>query len=142
MVDQLGRMAHQVLGFALPTDLGWGYNHGINLAFWDGTLMIKRSALTLTFAIAMVFGLTTAGGAQQAEECGASPQPCVDEAVPGVDVLPSAPLPVVVAGPVTTVTPRQTLPVTGAETAALAIGGLVLVGAGGALVWRSNKAAA
>lgn len=107
--------------------------------------MIKRSALTLMFSAAMVLGIGATAGAQDDADCGASPQVC--SGTPDVGVLPSAPAPVVAApaapqAPVATVTPRQTLPVTGTETAVLAIGGLVLVSAGGALVWRSNKAAA
>jgi LPXTG-motif cell wall-anchored protein len=107
--------------------------------------MIKRSALTLMFSAAMVFGVATAGSAQETgevdDDCKASPLVCPVDVVEPVEVLPSAPEPVV-AAPTTVVTPRQTLPVTGAETAALALGGLVLVSAGGALVWRSNKATA
>lgn len=101
--------------------------------------MIKRSALTFIFSAAMVLGLGSAAGAQ--DDCSASPLPASCE--PGV--LPAAPqasppaaTPAVAAAPI----PRQTLPVTGSETAALAIGGTLLVAAGGALVWRSNKAAA
>ncbi len=104
--------------------------------------MIKRSTLTFIFSAAMVLGLGTAAGAQ--DECSASPLPeeCIDG---GVGVLPSnpdtaAPAPAP-AGPTVSVN-KQTLPVTGAETTALALGGMVLVTAGGALVWRSNRAAA
>lgn len=103
--------------------------------------MIKRSAFTLVFSIALLFGVgTAAGAADDCVETEASPQTCDP-----VGVLPSAPetaAPAATpAGPVA-VLPKQTLPVTGSETAGLALGGLVLVAAGGALVWRSNKAAA
>ncbi len=102
--------------------------------------MIKRSALTFIFSAAMVLGLGATAGAQT--DCSASPLP--DECN-GVGVLPSnpdtaAPAPAP-AGP-TVVVKKQTLPVTGSETTALALGGLVLVTAGGALVWRSNRSAA
>ena len=116
--------------------------------------MIKRSALTLTFSVALVLGFGSAASAQA--ECEASPIPdtCV-----GVLPLPTEPTGNTPQGggtppdagtaapsnnPVSTAVnaPAQTLPVTGAETAALALGGLLLVSAGGALVWRSNRAAA
>ncbi len=108
--------------------------------------MIKRSAITFLFSAAMVLGVGSAAGAQQ--DCSASP--LLTDCEPGV--LPSAPQvspPAATppaANPVVAVAaaplPRQTLPVTGSETAALALGGTLLVAAGGALVLRSNKAAA
>lgn len=104
--------------------------------------MNKRSALTFIFSSAMVLGVGTAAGAQDDTGCSASPQTCETPQVLS-DPLPtsSAPTvdtPAVAAAPL----PAQTLPVTGSETAALAIGGTLLVAAGGALVWRSNRAAA
>ncbi len=105
--------------------------------------MIKRSALTFFFSAAMVLGVGSAAGAQQ--DCSLSPLPAGCDA----EVLPSAPTADPPAATPTAATPQvaaapiqQTLPVTGSETAALAIGGTLLVAAGGALVWRSNKAAA
>lgn len=112
--------------------------------------MNKRSALTFLFSTAMVLGVGSAAGAQQAEPCPASPQPCALAAAP--QAAPNAPVPAVaapavaapaVAAPAVAAAPlNQTLPVTGSETAALVIGGTLLVAAGGALVLRSNKAAA
>lgn len=105
--------------------------------FFRMATMIKRSALTFIFSTAMILGVGSAAGAQ--DGCPASPQPCdveVKAAGPKADP-PAAPV-VVAAAPL----PRQTLPVTGSETAAIALGGTLLVAAGGALVLRSNKAAA
>lgn len=102
--------------------------------------MIKRSALTFTFSAAMVLGVGAAAGAQTDDSCSGSPQVCVQSSQP-VTNAPTSPAPVAAPAP-TAQQPTQTLPVTGSETAALALGGLVLVSAGGALVWRSNKAAA
>ncbi len=104
--------------------------------------MIKRSALTLIFSSAMVLGLGSAVGAVTDPNCPASPQPCVLSGAP--QATPSAAAPAVAAPAAVAAAPlqRQTLPVTGSETAALALGGTLLVAAGGALVWRSNKAAA
>lgn len=117
--------------------------------------MIKRSVLTFFFSAAMVLGLGTAASAQNGVDgCPLSPldPDCVGvlpSAPDPVVAAPSAPDPVVAApsapapaGPATTVTTRQTLPVTGTETTVLAIGGLVLVAAGGALVWRSQRVTA
>ena len=102
--------------------------------------MIKRSALTFLFSSAMVLGVGSVAGAQT-DPCPASPQPCVLAEVP--QAQPAAPAPAVAAPAVDAAPlPRQTLPVTGSETAALALGGTLLVAAGGALVWRSNKASA
>ena len=99
--------------------------------------MIKRTATTVLFSAAMVLGFGSGAGAQAAP-CPASPQPCVQNASPATPAATPAATPQVAAAPI----PAQTLPVTGSETAALAIGGTLLVAAGGALVWRSNKAAA
>ena len=104
--------------------------------------MIKRSALTFIFSAAMVLGLGATAGAQT--DCSASPLP---DNCNGTGVLPSnpdtaAPTPVAAPAGPTVVVNKQTLPVTGSETTALALGGIVLVAAGGALVWRSNRAAA
>lgn len=105
--------------------------------------MIKRSALTFIFSAAMVFGLGSAAGAQ--DDCSASPLPdsCTPDVLSSPQAAPPSATPVVASPSVDAAPlPRQTLPVTGSETAALAIGGTLLVAAGGALVWRSNKAAA
>ena len=107
--------------------------------------MNKRSALTFLFSTALVLGVGSVAGAQQADTCPASPQACALAAAP--QAAPNAPVPAVaapaVAAPAVAAAPlNQTLPVTGSETAALAIGGTLLVVAGGALVWRSNKVAA
>jgi LPXTG-motif cell wall-anchored protein len=130
--------------FALPKDSERDYLDAHH--FFLGTvIMIKRSAFTFLFSVALVFGVGTAAGAAEDDTCGNSPQTCdTPEVIIPVDVLPSAPE---TAAPTATpagpaALPKQTLPVTGSETAALAFGGLVLVAAGGALVWRSNKAAA
>lgn len=98
--------------------------------------MIKRSALTFIFSTAMVLGVGSAAGAQ---ECEASPNTCEPAVLPSQPTVatPTVAAPAVAAAPL-----NQTLPVTGSETAALAIGGTLLVAAGGALVWRSSKAAA
>jgi len=97
--------------------------------------------VTVAFAAAAVFGFTNGAAAQTADPCPVSPSTCVLADAPTAQ--PQSPTPVaaptgVAAAPI----PRQTLPVTGSETAALALGGTLLVAAGGALVWRSNKAAA
>lgn len=108
--------------------------------------MFKRSAITFLFSSAMVLSVGSAAGAQTADDCGLSP--LVDCPTP-VEVLnnPPAVVDTPQAPPAGTVAVaaaplQQTLPVTGSETAALALGGTLLVAAGGALVWRSNKAAA
>jgi len=103
--------------------------------------MIKRSAISFLFSTGLILGAGAAAGAQNADDCQASPLP--PTCVPPTDVLPSAPetaAPTTPAAPVAL--PKQTLPVTGTETAGLALGGIALVAAGGALVWRSNKVAA
>lgn len=101
--------------------------------------MIKRSAISFIFSAAVLAGFGSAAGAVAADDCPASPQTCD---APGVLSSPQAadpaPTTAVAAAPL----PAQTLPVTGSETAALALGGALLVAAGGTLVWRSNKAAA
>ena len=106
-------------------------------------IMIKHSALSLIFSLSLVLGFGAVAGAQaQDDECEASSGSETCDVPAGV--LPSAPetaAPAAPAAPIA-VQPKQTLPVTGTETAGLALGGLVLVAAGGALVWRSNKAAA
>lgn len=99
--------------------------------------MFKRSAVTFLFSSAMVLGVGSAAGAQT--DCPASPQTCD---TPGVLSSPQAADPVATVAVAAAPLPAQTLPVTGSETAALALGGTLLVAAGGALVWRSNKAAA
>lgn len=100
--------------------------------------MIKRSALTFIFSTAMVLGIGSAAGAQT--DCPASPNSCEPEVRPVAQ--PASPAPAVAAPAVAAAPLNQTLPVTGSETVALALGGTLLVAAGGALVWRSNKAAA
>ncbi len=98
--------------------------------------MIKRHLLAVFFAIGLVLGLgATAAGAQT---CSGSPQVCTN-----TNVDPTTDPDVLTSGlPDTEVAGKQQLPVTGAESAALAVGGTLLVLAGGAMVWRSNRATA
>lgn len=115
--------------------------------------MIKRTALSLLFALGLTFGFATVAGAQENPDCGQSPNTCeIDSEVlaqpiegvsapaapvsaPAVEVVQAAAAPTTVAG-------KQQLPVTGTESIVLLLGGTALVAAGGALVWRSKGASA
>lgn len=100
--------------------------------------MRKRTAIAFFFSLFLLLGFNTAAGAQG--DCGDSPQPC--GVLPGPLPPTKAPVPVVTESATTAVAGKQQLPVTGSDTVGIVLGGTVLVLAGGALVWRSNRAGA
>lgn len=108
--------------------------------------MLKRILISLLAIFALTFGFVATAGAQDddcalsssdvvADECeGTNVPPDVDDK-DEVDVGPKT------LDPTTDVQGRQQLPVTGAESITLALGGAVLIGAGGLMVRRSAKTA-
>lgn len=105
--------------------------------------MRKRTATSFLFSLFLLLGLSTAAGAQ--DDCPDSPQGCgvLPGPLPPAAAPPAkTPVPVVTESATTAVAGKQQLPVTGSDTAGIVLGGTVLLLAGGALVWRSNRAGA
>lgn len=98
--------------------------------------MIKRLVLSTFFVLGLLFGASSVAGAAE-EDCGASPQTCTPtDTVPAVG---GQPIEGVAGGVDEAVKGRQQLPVTGAETVTIALGGAALVLAGGLMLRRSNR---
>jgi LPXTG-motif cell wall-anchored protein len=129
----------------------WSESISIEITFCsERHVMLKRILISLLAIFALSFGVVGAAGAvdDQDADCQLSTSDVVSEECEGEPIGPVEVEDnddVVVAPktlpPTTDVQGRQQLPVTGAESVTLALGGALLVGAGGLMVRRSAKTA-